>query len=277
MDSSNIGPGPDGADLVDRGPGTRIYTSSSGFMWGNQPVGNYDSPCLRSIAWKSHNRDVATSIPVAYAMVGSVHESNHEHILLGNTDPFQREVPIRTPIDTRSGKTIVYSGRCDFIFGDSIDETKATFSKSAPNYILRKGQWKISHLAQLAGYLWQKDMIKGRIVYGVYSNLAEGAASFFKHIGTRIFNVAIEDDGRLTVDSKPTPYYVQDQIAHVYAAAEAVAEKKVWPVRPWGWEQKWGSPCALCPFKALCDSFESGNISESETFTKARSILQGDT
>jgi hypothetical protein len=256
-------------------PRPRIYVSSSGFLWGRQPVTTYDSGCFRSIAWSTANRDLRGSIPTAYAMVGARHEYNHAGRLHDEGVAFHRELSMGEQVP---GTEVIYTGRCDFLLPGSVDETKATFSASAKNYILRKGQWKVSHLAQLVGYLWQQEFKKGRIVVGVYEFHPEDifTGNEYHHIGTRDFQVEIQDDGQIFLDTKPTPYYVQDQLAHVHVAARVVQERKVWPERPFGWQNKWGSPCHFCKFKGLCDKYEAGGVSEADSFTEARDYIQGE-
>jgi hypothetical protein len=270
--------------------GDRIYVSSSGFLWGDIPVSTYDSGCLRSIVWRGTNRDIFKGIPPAYAKVGAVHELDHVERLEREGYAFHREVPMAESIQVETGmappevegaspgRTVLYTGRCDFLLPGSVDETKATFAPSSKRFILDKGSWKVSHLAQLVGYLWQQEFTRGRIVVGVYSFHPEEifTGTEYRHIGTRYFEVRIADDGQIFIDSKSTPYYVQDQLAHVHRAAQLLAERKVWHARPLNWNAKWGSPCGFCPFKNLCDRYESGLVSEADTFTEARQCLKGD-
>jgi hypothetical protein len=243
-------------------PQLRVYASSAGWLWGDLPLTQYDSGCPRSIVWRQHNADLRTQIDPRYAEIGARHEAWFEE---AHADKIEaREVPIKEELV----KGVLYSGRADVLMKDgSIVETKGSDNLKTIPTIIKQGKWKASWLGQLASYFWLFGRDRGQIVYGVYG--PEG------QLANRTFNVRVEDDGRLTVDGKGTAFSVQDNITFYTRVAEAVADKVVWPERPLGWANKWGSPCSYCQFKPLCDKYDQGLVGEEESFQVARDYLGG--
>jgi len=238
----------------------KLYPSSSGFLWGQTAVTDYDSGCLRSIVFKAHS-PVKPDIEEKYKAVGALHEAKHAVSLYPNDQLW--EVPFKDEVLPG----VQLSGRCDFIVGDEIHETKGSLSKSA-GYVLN-GHYKVSHLAQLVTYMLRFDKPVGKIVFGAYKETKDG----YTETGRREFRVLVSDTGRISVDGVDSHFTVQDLLSHRYWAAALIRDRRVHPVRPMNWDAKFGSPCSLCPFKGVCAKYDEGGMSDDEAIKQAGDVL----
>jgi hypothetical protein len=100
----------------------------------------------------------------------------------------------------------------------------------------------------------------GRLIYTYYEPIlqADGSVKYVA-MEERIFTVAIDDFGRIHVDSNPTKYTIHDLYAHQVQAAEAIATGKI-ADRPLGWDAVFGSPCGYCPYAGACKAYDAGEI-----------------
>lgn len=245
----------------------KLYGSSSGFLWGQTAVTTYDSACLRSIVFKMLNSDIRTEIPEKYMRVGEHHETWWATELV-KTEPVQLwEIPSRREVTDG----VQYSGRADFITPSNIYETKGSLSLSAMNYVIKKRQYKVGHVAQLASYFWQFEMYAGAVVFGAYKETEDG----FKQLGHTQFPVKVMDDGRLQIDGRESPYFMQDLLSHVTMAADLLTRRKVHQYRPLNWEAKFGSPCGYCLFKDVCNEYDEGELDDEGAIEMARGCLGG--
>jgi hypothetical protein len=207
--------------------------------------------------------------------VGAVHEAVHEQEVKG--DPkvasYKREMVIKADITD----DVQYSGRCDFEVqyykvGTVIHETKSTVSRSTRDHVIRKGQVKLNHLAQLVSYLIQLKTTRGKIVCGYYELNEVGD---YERVEAREFKVTIRDNGAIYIDGEHSGFNVEDQIAHALAAAKVLSEQRIWE-RPEGHDAKWKSPCTFCPFKKACDKYDAAEITTvSELVEAAREDVKG--
>lgn len=243
----------------------KLYGGSTAFLWGQSAVTTYDSGCLRSIVFKMLNADIRTQIDPKYEVLGAYHEDWWASELAKITNWQLWEIPAREEIT----EGVQWSGRTDFLTWDTVYETKGSYSKSAP-YAIKKGEYKIGHLGQLASYFWQFDKHLGEIVFGAYKETTEGP----KQTGHRRFKVEVLDDGRLKVDGRESPYFMQDLFAHVTTAADLLSRRKVHEYRPHNWEEKWKSPCGLCNFRELCDKYDAGQLDDETAITQAREYIK---
>jgi hypothetical protein len=142
-----------------------------------------------------------------------------------------------------------------------IHECKGTSSKRTRLEVIRKGKVKLNHLAQLTSYMAHVEVTEGKLCVGYLEREDD------KYVlqEERIFKITIDDEGRILVDSAPSGYRVQDQLAHMQAARQTL-EKQELADRPDGWQAKWTSPCSFCPFKAACDKLD--NMSPEEANEK---------
>lgn len=240
----------------------KLYPSSSAWAWGKTVLTEYDSGCLRSILFKAlspHRPDID---PI-YAKVGAHHEDLHAASLTASDTSFQREVTCKSEVLPG----VELSGRCDFLLEGEVHETKASLSKSSSHVL--KGNPKVSHLSQLVSYMlhWGKPL--GRIIFAAYKETKDG----FSKTGERHFSVTLAQDGRVLVDTNPTPYYAQDLLSHRLQAAQLLTARKVHEARPLNWDAKFGSPCTYCPFNKVCDKYDAGELTDEQAITQASEAL----
>lgn len=242
----------------------KLYPSSSGFAWGNLAITEYDSGCLRAIVFKGLSPH-RTEIDPKYMRVGAHHEDAHAAALEQQGIPFEREIVMKEEVLPG----VQLSGRCDFLLEREIHETKGSLSKSA-GYVL-KGKFKVGHLSQLVTYMLHWDKPIGRIVFAAYKE----AGDAFKETGRRTFTITLGHGGGVLVDDLNTPYFVQDLLAHRNTAAVLLSERRVHPERPLNHDAKFGSPCAYCPFKTVCDKYDAGALTDEQAITQADEVISG--
>lgn len=227
----------------------KYYPSSAAFMFGDLTMTKDSSGCLRRILFASHG--LRDEIDPIYSEVGKAHEEWVESRLKG----FQREVPVRGQV---LGTDVEYSGRADFLNEHEIIECKGTISKRVRLDVIRKGNVKINHLAQLVSYLIQLERSNGALIVGFYEQNEDKQFICTEH---REFKITIDDEGRILIDGTLSGYRVHDQLAHMQRAAKHLAEGTLGP-RPADWDAKYTSPCNYCPFKSACDKVDSGERSD---------------
>lgn len=241
----------------------KIYPSSSGFVIGNTGViSEYNSGCPRYLTITKNQ--IHKDIDPIYGKLGLAHEDRHAFDLQKKGLLEQREVPIKLEIIPG----VTYSGRCDFLTTDGgIDETKASLSKNFLYTVIRKGKYKISHLAQLVSYLIQFKRVKGRIIAGYYDQALRLKEQ-------RVFEVRIDDKGSILVDNEDSGYTVEDQWKHTLISAEALSSDKI-KDRPIN-HVDFFSPCKFCALKSSCDRYDKGDITDVELLTEGLQLLKGD-
>ena len=250
----------------------KLYASESGFLYGDQVVTTYPSGCMRHIAWVANNRDLRPDIKPEFMKVGAVMERENARRLDGLGLDYQLEIPLT--YKTASG--IEVRGRCDVMLPGSIQETKATFSKSGIYSVFRKGEYKVTYLAQLVRYMVVAEVDKGEMIHGAFSYSPRDVftGTEFSLVETKTFPVAIHSDGSVSVQGNVSAgFSVQATLDHIEHAAQASLDKRVWPERPLGHANKFGSPCFYCELKPVCDKFDSGKLSQADSFNAVRPFL----
>lgn len=243
--------------------------SSSAFAWGRQIHTKYKTGCLRRILMAS--RTPAPDIHPKYVLVGKLNEDRHAARTAGwfiREQRFEREL----------SHGVTLAGHADFVHydvytgkPDSVDELKSVQSKTTRRDVIRNGVWITENLAQLVCYMTLAEVVNGRLIYSFYEPVDDGVGEDgkpkVKYVCTeeRFFAVAIDDFGRIHVDSNPTKYTIHDLYAHQVQAAEAIATGKL-ADRPLGWDTVFGSPCGYCPYAAACDAHDSGLIEGTDAF-----------
>ena len=250
----------------------KLYASESGFLYGDQVVTTYPSGCLRHIAWVANNRDLRPDIKPEYMKVGAVMERENAKRLDALGLDYQLEIPLT--YTTASG--IEVRGRCDVMLPGSIQETKATFSKSGIYSVFRKGEYKVTYLAQLVRYMVVAEIHSGEMIHGAFSYSPRDVFTGTEYalLETKTFKVGILSSGNVSVDGNESAgYSVQAALEHIEQAAQASLDKRVWPSRPLGHANKFGSPCFYCELKPVCDKFDSGKLSQADSFNAVRPLL----
>lgn len=236
--------------------------SSSAFAWGRQIHTKYKTGCLRRILVASRS-DTSPAIEEKYVIVGKLNEERHAARCTG---PHIREQRYERDL----GYGVVLAGHADFTHydaftgkPDSIDELKSVQSKTTRRDVIKNGVWIIENLAQLVCYMSLAEVQVGRLIYSYY----ECINTVWTCMDERIFNVAIDDFGRVHVDSNPTKYTIHDLFAHQMQAAEVIATGKL-ADRPLGWDAVFGSQCGYCPYVHACNAYDAGEIEGTDAFVQ---------
>lgn len=236
-----------------------LRASSSGFAWGRMIFTTYKTACLRKILVQS--RGTESSINPKYTEIGAYNEERHERRLRDDGIHFIREQEFKTPV--AGVPSITLSGHVDFVHLDddgiatSLDELKSVSSPNSYRSIIKRGDYLIENLAQTVNYMVNVSVTKARLIYTYYEQKVQK--------DERIFHVVIDDFGRIHVDGEPTRFTVHDQLAHRYAAANAIATGDV-AQRPHLWDAPFASPCGYCPFASMCNDWDTGVIEDKEIF-----------
>lgn len=243
----------------------KIYPSSAGFMKGQGVVTEYNSGCLRYIV-AAKNSPKQPINPV-YEKIGELHENRHAETL--GTDLDQREVKISVDVSDK----VTLSGRCDFITkSGEIHETKGSITPNFLYSVIRKGKYKISHLAQLTAYLIHFKILKGKIVTAYYKHSKSPMGTdVFTFKEGRDFRVDIDQEGKILVDGADSGHTVLEQYKHTLAVAEVLITEKI-KDRPIN-HIDFSGPCFFCPLKKLCGKFDKKEVTEEEFKKEAITIL----
>jgi hypothetical protein len=240
-----------------------LRASSSGFAWGRMVFTDYKSACLRKILVQSRGMD-SESIDPKYILVGALNEERHEK---RQTGAYVREVPFRISggpedVSVRGHADFVHYSTTDLDPDDpskmkpvSVDELKSCTSKNTRRNVIKNGVYVIENLAQLICYMAAFKVPRGRLIYTYWEHINNE----WRPMDERIFEVDIDDFGRICVDSKPSQYTIYDLFAHRQQAFEAIAFVRV-QQRPHRWDAPFGSPCGYCHFKSACDAWDAGEI-----------------
>ena len=199
-----------------------------------------------------------TELHPSYAAIGNLHEELHAK----ENPQAKREVPFKTQF----GEWTV-SGRADFVFEDSIDECKATFTR--PTITKAKcGEVELSHLAQLTCYLSEFGLSRGRIVYGYFVIGKDGE---FKRLDCIPVEVEIDANHDVLVAGVKSGYSTKE-IANTILRISHWRESDQPAPRPAG--VGFNSPCKYCPLATLCDRIEQENLQISEVKQEAIGLAE---
>jgi hypothetical protein len=227
----------------------KIYPSSSGFEDEDGYIVEYESSCLRYLPIAVE----ADRVPLnpVYGRVGLHHEDKHA-LSLGDR-LLHREQVVRKSYSDK----VMYSGRIDFITTDNeIHETKATLSKNFLSSVIKKGQVKLSHMAQVLSYMIHTGIRKGELVTGFYTEKGET----FEPGPSRNFTILASDNSTLIDGHTNFPYTIEHQKRYLESAIEVLETGLPHKDRPKNYLSFTG-PCRYCPLKELCKIYDKGKIS----------------
>lgn len=248
-----------------------IRASSSAFAWGRQVHTDYNTGCHRKMLLQS--RQVQGSVPKKYERLGKINEDRFAARLDAQNVVYFREVEFQVPTSVPG---ITVSGHIDFTIykdgkPDFAIELKSVTGKTAIANVFKKGHWKTENLAQLVCYLSVMHLTQGQLIYTSYD---DAAAVDPQQIDQRIFDVSIDDFGKIFVNSNPTQYTVYDMWAHQEGAAAVIKSGAV-SERPYRATVPFIGPCHFCDFKATCDAWDQGAIESANAFVEhAKSTLK---
>lgn len=233
----------------------KIYPSSSGFAWGTLVFTDSKAGCLRAIYISS--KGVKEEIPEYHKIRGLANEELHEALLKKLGIPYSREVVIKDMVDG-----VESSGRADFILhhenGDQIDELKSTESKNVSRDVIKNGHVKPEHLAQLVNYMTSLKITESKLITTYLEKDKDGK---YEAKSDRVFQILIDESGRICVDGTPTKFHVSDQIRHRQLSAKVVKDEFQGKIpRPNNGTTPFVGSCGFCPYKLACDKYDDGSI-----------------
>lgn len=253
----------------------KLYPSSAGFMLGAAVVTPYNSGCMRHILLQSKGL-FADDIDPKYQELGALNEDRYEKEVL-QTDPKLLHYDKEYKIKQKIGDTEVYLvGRIDFLVrradvpGEIIHENKSSDSANTLREVIKKGNVKSHNLAQIVVYMIARETQKGKLIYSHYKK--DKQTKLWVMDNERAFKITISDAGVIMVDGVFSGYTVQDQLAHQNTAARVIENDLIYD-RPLGWDDRFKSPCAYCPWSKACDKYDNGEITTVEQFVEEATQL----
>lgn len=241
--------------------------SSSAFAWGDLVHTKYKSGCLRKILLQSV--EVNETIRKHSADVGDINETRHEKRLKDANVSYVRELEFQRPHESVGGLTV--SGHVDFVLLDekakpiSVDELKSITSINVYREVIKNGHYTVENLAQLCTYMGEVNVHEGRLIYTYYT--FDKDALEWTATDERIFNVSYDEFGRIIVDGKPSMFTMHDILAHRRLAGIAIRDKEVL-ARPYRHDAPFVGTCHWCPFKPVCDQYDTGSIESTDAFVE---------
>lgn len=232
----------------------KLYPSSAAFLKGRLVHTDRKSGCLRK-TYLEQNGVREPFIANDSKELGAAYEERVEQEL-STTFPTapEREVSFQAPV----GEGHILSGRMDFIAPGAILEVKATRSSTLATN-LRQGRPVTEHVAQLVSYMVAREVGIGQLRYGY----------FIKDTLKQewVFTFTLDELGQILKDGTPFGYTVYDLLDHQLAQIHVAETNEIWD-RPHNWSAKYGSPCGMCPFAAVCEEWDAGAITEVSSFKK---------
>lgn len=252
-----------------------LRMSSQGFAWGSLVHTRWKSACLRKILIQSQGYQY--ELDPKYAKLGQINEDRHAKRLVAEGYDFLRESEFLRLGD----HGINVRGHCDFTVRlagrktwQFVDELKSVQSKNVRREVIKNGVYTVENLAQLCRYMFEAMVTKGRLIYTYWERDEDNDT--WNPEDERIFLVHFDDYGRIFVDRKPTEFVASDLTAHENAACQVIAEKIVWPDRPFRGDVPFVGACHFCPFKTVCNDYDSGKIEGADIFIEeAKNTCQG--
>jgi len=225
----------------------RISPSSAAFALGNLVVTDYSQGCLRHLLFK-RKIPKDSDIPEEFAKMGEDGELKYLDYMLTQQDyPFHRELPFISEIDG-----VPVKGRVDFVsYHDGfrvIHECKTSQSKTFLYGVVRKGEPKLNHVAQIVSYLVHFGETKAKLV-----------ARYAPKNEERIIKIEVDDLGRILVDKRVYKYSLQEQINHQLLSAKVIKENLIWDRPSTG-------TCRYCQYAEECLKWDTEEFKSTEYF-----------
>lgn len=228
----------------------KIYPSRISFCWEGQNLTSDNKGCFR---FQQLAYGLKLPIHQKYTILGDKHEQAIERMLIAKKIPYEREVEFKKTINDST----YISGRADFILTDQVIEAKASFSGNFMT-MLKNGDYKINHLAQLGLYMLQFKKAKGNLYCGRYQYGRD--KKIFMTYGKKI-SVQLRDDSFL-VDSMPSGYTKQNLVDYLIQLTKALHSDQLAAPPVLDDIENYKSPCRYCALNVIC-----GNAQTLQTIT----------
>lgn len=238
--------------------------NSAFFKDGNFHAGDANG-CPRSVLLRHHGVEMP---------VGDIRTQKTFNIGFMNEELFvkhyMKEIPHLTDYEICEPITenTDFVGHSDVVTDKVVFELKSVSSRSTWDLVTKKNTPKLGNLAQTVNYMVSRETQQGYLVYSLYAYVA-GLA-----LPDKFFDVTIDNDGNVLVDSNQTGYTVEHIIADRQMKARVLENNEVFPVKPVNPTSS-QSPCHYCPFQGLCDKWDKATKGkETEKFiAKAKEIV----
>ncbi len=233
-------------------------------MEGSLVFTKYASGCLRHIFLRSQG--VKEEIDFSHKERGALNEDLFAEKFQGV--PSVRERPFR--VGLLDDPNAVVSGRVDYLaYPDDPDrkeiiELKSTESGNVYRSVIRDGVYNLQNIAQVVWYMLAERCNNTRLIHTYFKR--DKKTKVLKRDAERVFKVAVEDDGVVTVDGTSIGFNVSNVTLHATEAVRAISEKLV-SARPYS-PSTFENPCRFCPFNSACSYYDDGLISTTEDFVK---------
>lgn len=228
----------------------KIYPSRISFCWEGQNLTSDNKGCFR---FQQFAYGLELPIHQKYITLGEKHEQAIERMFVTKKIPYEREVAFHKPINDNT----YISGRADFILADRVIEAKASFSSNFMT-MLKNGDYKINHLAQLGLYMLQFNKTKGDLYCGRYQYGRD--RKIFMTYGKKL-PVQLRDDSFL-VDAMPSGYSKQNLIDYLIQLTKALHSNQLAAPPVLDDIENYKSPCRYCVLHVIC-----GNSQTHQTIT----------
>lgn len=244
----------------------QVRGAHSGFLVNGEILGTDKNCCPRAVLLRANGvEEVHDEATLARFAVGNRNEDYFcDNILKGQL--LQRDAEVIRDY---------FTGHADIIVGDTVYELKSVTSKNVQKKVFEKGEYKLSNLAQLVGYMWASGRRNGVLAYTFWEEVEGGSDYSATHApgSTRSFAVAITDFGHIIVDGVFIPYTLKHWHDHHKMLVDAVNKPEIPQIFPKNPSEPWASPCMYCPFKAVCHALPARKVSPKSFVAAARKEL----
>lgn len=242
----------------------KIYPSRISFCWENQNLTNDNKGCFR---FQQLAYGLTLPIHKTYAMLGEALENRIEKTLIKQKISYEREVSFHKEINA----TTYISGRADFVLKDKIIEAKASFSSNFRT-LLKNGDYRLNHLAQLGLYMLHFKKTKGVLFCGMYQ-YGRDKKLFMTY--SRKIRVELKDDA-FYVDDFPSGYTKQNLIDYLIQLTKALHSDVLAPPPVLDDPENFKSPCKYCALRLICSSVNTYHPITSSMLSHARYLLDNE-
>ena len=242
---------------------------NSGFFKDGMVFGSDAASCLRRSVLRHHKIEEPINAKTRKVFeIGAINEEYWDTLLSNQGVKFVKEKEFAEYITPDTS----FCGHSDFVVEDELGhivyELKSVTSKNTYNKVFKKGEYKLTNLAQCVNYMVSQETNRGRLCYTSFIAAVEykeienytmdeitekiNAAIAADQIETKVFEINVDDSGEVTVDGKKTDFNVLHTLEHRRKTAEALEQNRIFEGRPQSTEIG-GNLCHFCPFSVVCN------------------------
>jgi len=235
-----------------------VRGSNTGLFINGQFLSQYDSSCPRTILIRDLGLEERKGDDFPVFVLGRDFERWFKTTLITEyTEEYLAKFDIT--------ENIGFEGHADVVVGDTVYELKSLTSMNTERQVFKRGKPKKGNLIQLIGYMLSSDRVKGKLIYGSYTDVieyktlleltADEVLEIVKNYSPRlkIFNVELTDVGKVLVDGIEQNFVVDNIVDFWQESAKFLEqdENAPLPAKPADMDGK-GNPCFFCPMNKVC-------------------------